>query len=181
MKWLVIAIPLTLVYFFMAFWSNPARGGMPETGQPAPDFSLSDQNGAVHTLASFRGKWLVLYFYPKDDTPGCTKQACTFRDDIHKLNALGAQVVGISTDSAGSHADFSMKYQLPFTLLADTKGETAARYDSLINLGIAKFARRNTFLIDPAGRIARMYLSADAGRNAAEVIEDLKKLSPSTP
>lgn len=169
--------PLTLVFLSMTSRSNTARNDMPETGQPAPYFSLPDQNGAIHTLACFRGKWLVLYFYPKDDTPGCTKQACTFRDDIHELTALGAEVIGVSTDNTSSHADFSKKYQLPFLLLADTKGETARRYNSLVNIVIAKFAKRNTFLIDPTGKIARIYLSASPGRNAREVIEDIKKLS----
>lgn len=165
----------------MVFWSNAARSGMPETGQSAPDFSLPDQNGVIHTLACFHGKWLVLYFYPKDDTPGCTKQACTFRDDIHELTALGAEVIGISTDNTSSHADFSKKYHLPFPLLADTKAEIACRYNSLVNIAIAKFAKRNTFLIDPTGKIARIYLSASPGKNAGEVIEDLKKLSSLSP
>ena len=160
----------------MFFSSQVAQADTPEVGQPAPNFKLPDQNGKIHTLNNFRGKWLTLYFYPKDDTPGCTEQACKFRDDLHKLEALGANVVGISVDNTTSHAKFAKEYNLPFPLLADNNGETAAQYDSLLNLVIIKFAKRNTFLIDPDGKIAKIYLSASTSRNSIEVIEDLKKL-----
>ena len=160
----------------MFFSSLTARADAPEIGQPAPNFSLLDQSGKIHTLENFRGKWLALYFYPKDDTPGCTKQACKFRDDLHKLETLGANVVGISVDNTASHAKFARKYNLPFPLLADNKAETAAKYNSLLNLGFVKFAKRNTFLIDPNGKINKIYLSASASCNSIEVIEDLKKL-----
>jgi peroxiredoxin Q/BCP len=143
-------------------------------GQSAPDFNLPDQNGKTHRLSDYRGKWLALYFYVKDDTPGCTEQACKFRDDIGELDDLGAEVVGVSVDDTASHAQFARKYNLPFPLLADSKGETAARYGSLRSDG--RLAKRNTFLIDPQGRIAKVYLSANTSRNSAEVIEDLKKL-----
>jgi len=172
MKWLAIAATLTGVIMF--FSSQSARADAPEIGQPAPNFSLPDQNGKIHTLDNFRGKWLALYFYPKDDTPGCTEQACKFRDDLHKLESLGANVVGISVDNTTSHAKFAKKYNLPFPLLADNKAETAAQYNSLLNLGLVKFAKRNTFLIDQNGKIAKIYLSASASRNSIEVIEDLK-------
>lgn len=160
----------------MFFSNQVARADTPEIGKPAPNFKLPDQNGKIHTLNDFRGKWLALYFYPKDDTPGCTEQACKFRDDLHNLTALGANVVGISVDNTASHAKFARKYNLPFPLLADDKAETAAQYNSLLNLGIIKFAKRNTFLIDPNGKIAKIYLSASTSRNSIEVIEDLKKL-----
>jgi len=160
----------------MFFSSQIAQADTPKIGQPAPNFKLPDQNGKTHTLNNFRGKWLALYFYPKDDTPGCTEQACKFRDDLHKLKALGANVVGISVDNTTSHAKFAREYNLPFPLLADNNGETAAQYDSLLDLVIVKFAKRNTFLIDPDGRIAKIYLSASTSRNSIEVIEDLKKL-----
>jgi peroxiredoxin Q/BCP len=156
------------------FANHAAHAEGPKVGEAAPNFSLPDQNGQTHKLSDFRGKWLVLYFYVKDDTPGCTEQACKFRDDIHQLEELGAQVVGVSVDNTASHADFAKKYSLPFPLLADSKGETAARYDSL--RGDGSLAKRNTFVIDPEGRIARIYLSASTSRNSADVIEDLKKL-----
>lgn len=151
-----------------------------KVGQPAPDFNLPDQNGKMHKLADFRGKWLALYFYVKDDTPGCTEQACKFRDDIHELDKLGSQVVGVSVDDSASHASFARKYSLPFPLLADTTGETAARYHSLRGDGSpGNLAKRNTFLIDPEGRIAKIYISASTSRNSAEIIEDVKKLKGS--
>ena len=176
-----LAMLATLMAMVLFFSSHAVRAEAAEplkVGQPAPDFSLPDQNGKTHKLADFRGKWLALYFYVKDDTPGCTEQACKFRDDIHELTDLGAQVVGVSVDDTASHADFAKKYNLPFPLLADSKGETAARYDSL--RGDGSLAKRNTFLIDPQGRIAKIYLSASTSRNSAEVIEDLKKLKGST-
>ena len=175
MKALTIVTILLMMTF--SFGSTTVRAESPKVGQPAPDFTLPDQNGQTHTLADFRGKWLALYFYPKDDTPGCTEQACKFRDDLHQLTELGAQVIGISVDNVSSHAAFAKKYNLQFPLLSDSKAETAARYGSLLNLGIIKFAKRNTFLIDPQGIIVKVYLSANASRNALEVVEDLKKLT----
>jgi len=174
MEWLTIILSVFALGFMFWFFSTNKKSL--EAGQSAPDFRLADQHGKIHTLADFHGKWLALYFYPKDDTPGCTKQACTFRDGLQDLADLGAEVIGVSVDDTSSHADFAKKYHLQFPLLADTAAETTARYHSLINLGIVKFARRNTFLIDPQGKIARIYLSASAARNSAEVIKDLKHL-----
>ena len=160
------------------FWISVARAGdTPNIGDAAPGFSLPDQNGVVRHLGDFSDKWLVLYFYPKDDTPGCTEQACTFRDDLHQLTAMGAGVVGVSVDDSSSHAEFAKKYHLPFPLLADTKGEVAERYGSILNLGLFKLARRNTFLINPQGKIARVYLKANTSRNSKDVIKDLKQLT----
>lgn len=174
MEWFTIILSVFALGFMFWFFSTNKKPLEP--GQLAPDFKLTDQHGNTHTLADFRGKWLALYFYPKDDTPGCTKQACAFRDGLRELVDLGAEVVGVSVDDANSHAGFAKKFQLQFPLLADTTAETAARYHSLVNLGIIKFAKRNTFLIDPQGKIARMYLSVSAARNSAEVIADLKLL-----
>jgi len=173
MKWLIFAAVLAAV---LLVWRNVVAAAAPTIGQEAPAFSLPDQNGKTVDLASFKGKWVALYFYPRDDTPGCTRQACGFRDDRQALKQMGCEVIGVSVDSSASHAAFAQKFQLPFTLLADDGGETAARYGSLINLGVAKFARRNTFLIDPQGKVARVYLSARASRNSKDVIEDLKRL-----
>ncbi|MCB1985741.1 MAG: peroxiredoxin [Burkholderiales bacterium] len=174
MEWLSIIVMLTIAclvswYFFSGHDSL-------EPGQLAPDFKLTDQNGNLQRLADFRGKWLALYFYPKDGTPGCTRQACAFRDDLSKLKALDAEVVGISVDTINSHVNFAQKFGLQFPLLADTAAETATHYHSLLNLGIVKFAKRNTFLIDPFGRIAKVYLSANARHNSSEIVSDLKRL-----
>jgi peroxiredoxin Q/BCP len=157
--------------------SQLARAGeLPKIGAIAPDFSLPDQNGKVYTLADFQGKWLVLYFYPKDDTPGCTEEACNFRDDLNQLTGLGAQVVGISVDNSLSHADFAKKYSLPFPLLADKDAEVTKRYAVLRNLGILKLARRYTFLIDPHGKVNKIYDKVATSRHSKEIIEDLNKL-----
>lgn len=155
-------------------WSC-AWAALPAAGAPAPAFSLADQTGKTRTLAEFRGKWVVLYFYPKDDTPGCTEQACNFRDDIFALGQLGAQVVGVSLDDSASHAQFAKKYSLPFPLLADPAGAVTASYGALPQG--SRYARRYTFLIDPAGKVAKLYTSVETSRHSAEVIEDLKRLS----
>lgn len=174
MEWLIFILLIVILGLLFRFPAGQEK--LLKPGDPAPDFKLLNQHGKIHTLADFRGKWLALYFYPKDDTPGCTRQACTFRDDLQKLADLGAEVVGVSMDDTNSHADFAKKYHLQFPLLADTTTETAMRYHSLINLGIVKFAKRNTFLIDPQGKIARIYISANAAHNSTEVIKDLKHL-----
>lgn len=175
MEWLA---GLTLLAILIYFWykKTSASASTLEVGQAAPDFSLPDQAGKTHTLADYSGKWLALYFYPKDDTPGCTKQACSFRDDLDNIIALGAEVVGVSVDDTESHARFANKFSLRFPLLADKSGETTRHYHSLINLGVVKAAKRNTFLIDPQGKIAKIYFSVSPSRNASDVINDLKEL-----
>ena len=178
MKWLGIVV--ALIVFAALLVARAARAGeLPAVGMPAPDFNLPDQNGKMHTLGEYRGKWLVLYFYPKDDTPGCTQEACTFRDDLSEIAALGAQVVGVSVDDTGSHADFARKFHLQFPLLADNTTETADRYGALMNLFLFKFARRYTFLIDPKGNVKKEYLSVETSRHSKQIIDDLKKLSGS--
>lgn len=153
-----------------------ARAELPAVGSVAPGFSLPDQNGAPRRLAEWRGRWVVLYFYPKDDTPGCTTEACSFRDDISLLSALGAQVVGISVDDTVSHKAFAAKYGLPFPLLSDATASVARQYGALSDWLVLKVAKRYTFIIDPAGRIAKVYLSVDPARHAQEIVADLKAL-----
>ena len=174
-KWLVAA----LLTVGLPLWGGTviAASNLPNVGEVAPAFKLADQAGKLRSSDDFRGKWLVLYFYPRDDTPGCTEQACTFRDDMHKLTALGAEVVGISVDDSMSHAAFARKYSLPFPLLADDTGSVASSYGSMRSLAIVKFAQRNTFLIDPNGRIAKVYLSVSTSKNSQEIIDDLKLLT----
>ena len=146
------------------------------TGDLAPDFELRDQHGEIRRLADSRGYWTVLYFYPRDDTPGCTREACGFRDGIETLRSMEVDLFGVSTDSVKSHVAFAHKYELPFPLLSDPDGATAKAYGAYRNLGVLSFARRQTFLLDPAGRIARIYRSVDARRHGAQVIGDLKAL-----
>lgn len=163
-----------LLLLFLPAVSHAAEP--PEIGTPAPAFSLPDQADRTHTLADYAGRWLVLYFYPKDDTPGCTTEACNFRDDIVRIRRLGAEVVGVSVDSVASHADFADKHGLPFPLLADTGGAVAASYGALRDLMVMKVARRVTFIIDPTGRVAQRYLDVDPNTHAAEVVADLERL-----
>ena len=139
----------------------------------APDFRLRDQHGDWHTLSDYRGKWVALYFYPKDDTPGCTTEACSFRDNIFAFRKIGAEIVGVSLDDSASHKEFAEKYSLPFTLLADTDGDAARSYGVLSKLG---YARRETFLIDPNGAVAKHYAKVDPETHSEEILADLKQL-----
>ena len=145
-------------------------------GDVAPDFNLLDQNYKSHNLQQYKGKWLVLYFYPKDDTPGCTTQACSFRDDILKIRALKASVIGVSVDDSKSHSEFAKKYNLPFSLLADTGGRVSAIYGAL-SKGKTKFSKRYTFIIDPEGVIKQIYRNVNPKQHSEKVIADLKRLS----
>lgn len=139
----------------------------------AADFNLPDQNGNMHKLSDYAGKWLVLYFYPEDDTPGCTTEACNFRDAREVIASLsGAEVVGISKDSVESHKKFVDKYGLNFTLLSDTSHKTIKAYDSW---GIM-MAKRNTFIISPKGEVAKKYEGVEPSEHAAEILADLKEL-----
>ncbi len=155
---------------------SAAQANELQTGQVAPPFALKDQTGKVHQLADYAGKWLVVYFYPKDDSPGCTKEACHFRDDIAQLRTLDIQLLGISLDSAESHERFAKKFNLPFPLLADEDGKTSKQYNTYWSLGPLRFARRHSFIIDPTGRIAKIYREVDADNHSAEIIQDLKTL-----
>jgi thioredoxin-dependent peroxiredoxin len=143
-------------------------------GDDAPNFTLSDANGNLHSLSDYSGHYLVLYFYPKDDTPGCTKEACQFRDDISQFEKLGAKVVGVSVDNNESHVNFAKKYHLPFPLLADTDGKVAESYNALTNLLLIKFAKRHTFIIDPAGKIVKIIRNVEVSNHSQQIINDLK-------
>lgn len=145
----------------------------PSIGKPAPDFKLQDQNGKWHTLLDYRGKWVALYFYPKDQTPGCTTQACDFRDNIFAYRDAGAVILGISVDDVESHKAFAEKHGLPFSLLADPSKDTAKRYGVLNFTG---FAKRETFLIDPQGTIVKRYQVTNPEGHSQVVLEDIKNL-----
>ena len=175
MKILLLIIAITALVFLISKQSEAAS--VPKPGDTAPDFRLVDQNGEIKKLSDFSGQWVVLYFYPKDDTPGCTKEACAFRDDLASLERLGAKVVGVSVDDSDSHAKFASKYHLPFALLADEDGKVAESYGALTNLLVVKIAKRYTFLIDPKGKVSKVYLSVDTSRHSQEIVDDLKKLS----
>ena len=165
------------VIIIAAVYSVLARAGdQPAVGSVAPGFELMDQNSEMHTLDSYRGKWLAMYFYPRDDTPGCTTEACSFRDNIFAFQAIGANVVGISVDDVKSHKKFSDKYKLPFTILADESGETSKAYGVLRDFKLMKIASRQSFIIGPDGKIAKHYEKVDPDTHTQEVLADLKEL-----
>jgi peroxiredoxin Q/BCP len=153
-----------------------ASSAAPAVGTAAPEFRLQDQNGDWHDLKDYRGKWLAVYFYPKDDTPGCTTEACNFRDNIYAFKAIGAEVVGISVDDVESHAEFSSKYELPFVILADHTGETAEAYGVLRDWKLMKIASRQSFLVNPEGVIVKHYEDVDPDTHTQEVLADLKSM-----
>ncbi len=147
-----------------------------EVGEPAPEFTLMDQNGEPHSLSDFTGKWLVVFFYPKADTPGCTTEACNFRDNIYAIRGAGAEVVGISVDSVADQKKFSDKYKLPFTILSDADGETCTDYGVLRSMGTMEIANRESFLIDPEGVVVKHYQRVNPENHTQEVIADLERL-----
>lgn len=165
MTWTLLGGLLAALVFRMV-----GRNARLKEGQLAPDFALPDQSGQLRRLADFRGHWLVLYFYPRDDTPHCTKEACGFRDEMAALAGQGIEVAGISVDSIASHAAFAGKFALPFALLSDRQGETARRYGTLVDLGPVKFTRRQTFLISPEGRITRIWRRVSPAGHAHELL-----------
>ena len=144
--------------------------------QSAPDFTLVDQHNKQHTLSDYQGQWVVLYFYPKDDTPGCTTEACSFRDAINHIIAKRAIVFGISLDDVESHQKFSKKNNLPFSILSDADGKVAKQYDSLGDYWVIKFAKRNSFIVNPAGDIAKIYKDVDPQTHVSSLLKDLSNL-----
>jgi len=150
---------------------------MKDVPYDAPDFSLQGVDGNTHKLADYKGKWLVLYFYPKDDTPGCTTQACSFRDARDDLTMLGAEVVGISKDEPNDHEKFKTKYNLDFMLLSDPEAKTINDYGAW---GKKMFGKegilRKTFLIDPNGVVQKVYGRATPLGHGQQVANELKKL-----
>lgn len=153
---------------------------MRETPYNAPDFALSDDTGKSHSLIDYRGKWVVLYFYPKDDTPGCTTEACSLRDARDDIAALGAEIIGISKDGASDHEKFKAKYSLNFTLLSDPEAKVINAYGAW---GKKMFGQegilRKTFIIDPDGIVQKVYGRVTPIGHGEQVIEQLKTLQAS--
>lgn len=147
-------------------------------GKPVEDFSLPCTGGGTFKLSAHRGRKLVLYFYPKDNTPGCTTQACEFRDNIFAYRDLGAVILGVSVDDVASHKSFSEEHSLPFPILADSDKTVTTAYGTLKEyVGIAKMARRDTFIIDPQGRVAKHYQDVKPAGHSEIVLADLKQLA----
>ncbi len=179
---LLLAVLLPALLVVLSAVQTTARADAPSVGSPAPAFSLQDQKGETHTLADYHGKWVVLYFYPKDDTPGCTTEACALRDNIFAFRKAGAVILGISVDDVASHKAFAEKHSLPFTLLADSTKQTARQYGVLVKMmGLFELAQRDTFLIDPQGRIARHWPKVDPKDHSDMVLKELLALQAAKP
>ena len=153
---------------------------MMEPGQKAPVFSMPDQDGKIHHLSDYAGQWVILYFYPRDMTPGCTIEACNFRDDFPAFNELDAVILGVSKDSVTRHAKFAGKYNLPFTLLSDEDGSVCEAYGAWQEKSLygKKYMgiNRSTFVIDPEGIVARIYPKVKVKGHAAELLQALKEM-----
>jgi peroxiredoxin Q/BCP len=174
-----LAIVALLALAGPAAFAAPAAPSAPEAGQAAPAFRLQDQTGEWRSLADYRGKWVVLYFYPKDGTPGCTTQACEIRDDIFAFRRANAAVLGVSVDAVDSKKGFAEENNLPFPVLSDSTAATTKAYGALTSYPQYKLyniSRRDTFIIDPQGRIARRYENVNAEGHSKMVLAELVKL-----
>jgi peroxiredoxin Q/BCP len=149
----------------------------PAVGSGAPDFTLNSQDGKSISLHDYKGKWVVLYFYPKDMTSGCTIEAHNFQRDLAKYDAKNAVILGVSVQDEKSHQEFCAKESLTFKLLADTKKEVSEKYDSVMNLGVMKLSSRHTFLIDPNGVVRKVWTSVDVKTHSDDVLAAIDQLS----
>lgn len=172
---MLIAVFVVIIVFLLTKLTL-GRGTIPAEGSSAPEFSLPSQEGHAVSLKSYLGRWVVLYFYPRDQTPGCTREAHNFQIDQPKYAERHAAILGVSVDSVDSHKKFCAKEGLNFKLLADSGGNVSREYGSLTNLGIVKMSSRNTFLIDPAGNIAKAYTGVDPAHHSEEVLAALDQL-----
>jgi thioredoxin-dependent peroxiredoxin len=172
------AVAVVLVGALAVFLSNVRAGDKaPAVGTEVPDFTLNSQDGKPVSLHDFRGKWVVLYFYPKDMTPGCTIEAHNFQRDLAKYEAKNAIIVGVSVQDEKSHQEFCAKESLNFRLLADTEHQVSEKYDSVTNLGVMKLSARHTFLIDPTGKVRKVWTDVDVKKHSDEVLAALDELS----
>jgi peroxiredoxin Q/BCP len=172
----VIGLVLVLAGYTL---TRGADSKVPAVGAAAPDFTLNSQEGTPVSLHDFKGKWVVLYFYPKDFTSGCTTEAHNFQHDLAQYEAKNAVIVGVSVQSSDSHKDFCAKEGLSFKLLADVDHKVSEAYGSLSNYGVAKLSARHTFLINPDGVIAKEFLDVNPGRHSEEVLAALTELQAS--
>jgi peroxiredoxin Q/BCP len=170
---------LLLVLLALGIRGLHADGKAPAVGSPAPDFTLNSQESKAVSLHDFKGKWVVLYFYPKDFTSGCTLEAHNFQRDLAQYEQKHAVIVGVSAQDEDSHQKFCTKEGLSFKLLADTKNEVSTLYDSVMNFGVAKLSARHTFLIDPDGVVRKVYLDVKPQQHSEEVLAALTELEGS--
>jgi peroxiredoxin Q/BCP len=160
-------------------WMKAENSNQPAAGQSAPDFSLTAGDGSQVSLKNYRGKWIVLYFYPKDFTSGCTLEAKNFQRDLSKYENAGAVILGVSVDTAQSHKEFCSKEGLNFKLLADPDGKVSTEYGSVMDYHGSKLAARNTFLVNPDGKIAKVYTGVKPAEHSEQVLGDLAALKKS--
>ena len=160
----------------LAFVQGAETQKEPAAGTPAPDFSLTTSDGSQVSLKDYRGKWVVLYFYPKDFTSGCTMEARNFQRDLTKYEEAGAVVLGVSVDTAQSHKDFCAKEGLNFKLLADPDATVSTEYGSVMDYKGSKLAARNTFIINPQGEVAKAYIGVKPAEHSEQVLKDLTEL-----
>jgi peroxiredoxin Q/BCP len=180
MKWILVAsvvLVLLVVAVVVTSKVSAANAPIPTVGQAAPDFTLPSQDDSKITLSSFHGKWVVLYFYPKDMTSGCTIEAHNFQRDLAQYESKNAVIVGVSVDTADSHKQFCTKESLTFRLLADTEHKVTESYGTLGNYAGFKIANRNTFLISPDGKIAKVWTGVSPQGHSAEVLAAITELS----
>lgn len=173
---LAVLVIAAIAGVFAVRSARAADDAMPSVGQQAPEFSLPSQEGTPVSLDHYRGKWVVLYFYPKDMTSGCTMEAHKFQEDLPKYQRDNAVVLGVSVDSVASHKTFCTKDGLSFKLLSDEQKSTVSKYGSLGNYMGMKIAKRNTFLIDPEGKIAKVWTGVDPSNHSTEVLAALADL-----
>src|ERR1700683_4419008 len=179
LKIVLLVLTVVLIIFVVPRVLSSSKSFVPTPGSTAPDFTLPSQEGSSVSLKDYRGKWVVLYFYPKDQTSGCPREAHNFQVDQPQYAERNAVVLGVSLDSVDSHKKFCAKEGLNFKLLADTDHRVTDAYGSLTNLGLVKFAARHTFLIDPNGKIAKTYTSVDPVKHSGEVLAELDRLQKS--
>jgi len=160
----------------LASMAAEQTSSQPAVGQPAPDFSLTTGDGSQVSLKDFKGKWVVLYFYPKDFTSGCTMEARNFQRDLAKYEGADAVILGVSVDTAQSHKDFCAKERLNFKLLADPDAKVSTEYGSVMDYKGSKLAARNTFVINPKGEVAKVYTGVKPAEHSEQVLKDLDEL-----
>ena len=177
MKNMILSALIALGTFTLMTAAETSK--QPAAGTSAPDFSLATGDGSQVSLRDYRGKWVVLYFYPKDFTSGCTMEAKNFQRDLTKYEQAGAVVLGVSVDTAQSHKEFCTKEGLNFKLLADPDAKVSTEYGSVMDYKGDKLAARNTFLINPKGEIAKVYAGVKPAEHSEQVLKDLAELKKS--
>ena len=181
-KRMLILVSIILVAIVLiAILGAALRAGdkTPAVGSSAPDFTLNSQDGKPVSLHDYKGKWVVLYFYPKDMTSGCTIEAHNFQRDLAKYDGKNAVILGVSMQNEKSHQEFCTKESLTFKLLADTKSDVSEKYDSVMNFGVTKLSSRHTFLIDPNGVVRKVWTSVDVKTHSDDVLATIDQLSKS--